>query len=255
MMCPISPALPEVPRTTSSLRTIPQPIPVPMYMKTKLPLAAGAAGPGFGHGGAGDVLVHERGQAGGLGQGIAQPHAVPARQQRRVHDGALVEVDGPRRRNPQPGDPGRVHPGVRDELLDFGGDGVDDGPGVAAGRGLDPGVPDDGAHQVQHHERGHGRVQVDAHGVHAGGVEPEHGPRLARPGAFLAGLDDQVLVQQAAGDVGDRLRGQPDDLGQFHPAEAARGAPDGIKDDSEVEVAHPGQVGSAPRRGLADLGH
>ena len=41
MMCPISPALPEVPRTTSSLRTIPQPIPVPMYMKTKLPSPLG----------------------------------------------------------------------------------------------------------------------------------------------------------------------------------------------------------------------
>ena len=41
MMCPISPAFPEVPRTTSSLRTIPQPIPVPMYMKTKLPAPLG----------------------------------------------------------------------------------------------------------------------------------------------------------------------------------------------------------------------
>ena len=32
------------------------------------------------------------------------------------------------------------------------------------------------------------------------------------------------------------------------------GAADGIENDSQVEVAHPGQVGSAPRRGLADLG-
>src|SRR6478735_9488283 len=40
-MCPISPALPEVPRTTSSLSTIPQPIPVPIYMKTKLPSPLG----------------------------------------------------------------------------------------------------------------------------------------------------------------------------------------------------------------------
>ncbi len=41
MICPISPALPEVPRTTSSLSTIPQPIPVPMYIKTKLPAPLG----------------------------------------------------------------------------------------------------------------------------------------------------------------------------------------------------------------------
>ncbi|MCY1231011.1 hypothetical protein D9M72_434470 [compost metagenome] len=37
MMCPISPAFPEVPRTTSSFRTMPQPMPVPMYIKMKLP--------------------------------------------------------------------------------------------------------------------------------------------------------------------------------------------------------------------------
>src|SRR6478609_6824110 len=41
MMWPISPALPDVPRTTSSFRTIPQPMPVPMYMNTKLPAPLG----------------------------------------------------------------------------------------------------------------------------------------------------------------------------------------------------------------------
>ena len=125
---------------------------------------------------------------------------------------------------------------------------------VPAGR-LDPGVLYHRAHEVQDDERCHGGVQVDADGVHAGGIEAEHGPRLAGAAAFLARLDNQVLVQQAAGNVGDRLRGQPDDLGQFHPAQAARCPPDGVKDDREVEVAHPGQVGSAPWRGLADLGH
>ena len=41
MIWPISPAFPEVPRTTSSLRTMPQPMPVPMYIKTKLPAPLG----------------------------------------------------------------------------------------------------------------------------------------------------------------------------------------------------------------------
>ena len=41
MMWPISPAFPDVPRTTSSLRTMPQPMPVPMYMKMKLPAPLG----------------------------------------------------------------------------------------------------------------------------------------------------------------------------------------------------------------------
>jgi hypothetical protein len=99
-------------------------------------------------------------------------------------------------------------------------------------------VPDDGAEQVQHDEREYGRVQVDAYRVHSGGIEPEHGPGLARPGAFLACLDDQVLVQQAAGNVGDGLRRESDNLGEFHPAQPARRAADGVEDDCEVEVAH-----------------
>ena len=88
--------------------------------------AAGAAGPGFGDGGAGDVLVHERRETGGFGQGVPQPHTVPARQQRRVHDGPLVEVDGSRSGNAESGDPVRIHAGVADELLDFVGDGGND---------------------------------------------------------------------------------------------------------------------------------
>ena len=41
MMCPISPAFPEVPRTTSSFRTMPRTEPVPMYINTKLPAPLG----------------------------------------------------------------------------------------------------------------------------------------------------------------------------------------------------------------------
>ena len=74
--------------------------------------AARAAGPGFGDGGAGDVLVHEGGQAGGRGQGVAERDAVPAGQQRRVHHGAFLKVDRARRGDAQAGDPGRVHAGV-----------------------------------------------------------------------------------------------------------------------------------------------
>jgi hypothetical protein len=108
-------------------------------------------------------------------------------------------------------------------------------------------VSDHGPHQVQQHERQHGGIQVDAHGVHAGGIEPEHGPGFAWSGALFPGLDYQALVQQAPGDVRNCLRRQPDDLRQLHAAQAPGRAPDGIQDDGEVEVAHPGQVGSAPR--------
>ena len=45
-----------------------------------------------------------------------------------------VQVDGAGRSDAQPGDPGRVHAGIGDELFDFGGDGGDDGAGVRAGR-------------------------------------------------------------------------------------------------------------------------
>jgi hypothetical protein len=99
-------------------------------------------------------------------------------------------------------------------------------------------VPDDGAEQVQHDEREYGRIQVDTHRIHSGGIEPEHGPGLARSGAFLACLDDQVLVQQAAGNVGDGLRRESDDLGELHAAHAGRRAADGVQDDREVEVTH-----------------
>jgi hypothetical protein len=57
------------------------------------------------------------------------------------------------------------------------------------------------AQQVQDDERGHGWVQVHADRVHPGGVQAKNGPRLAGPCALLARLDDEVLVQQAAGDI------------------------------------------------------
>ena len=77
---------------------------------------------------------------------------------------------------------------------------------------------------------------------------------LPGPAALFACLDDEVLVQQPAGDVRNSLGGQANDLGELHAAQPAGGAADRIENDSQVEVAHPGQVGSAPRRGLADLG-
>ncbi len=77
------------------------------------------------------------------------------------------------------------------------------------------------AHQVQDHERGDRGVQVDADGIHAGRVEAEHGARFAGSAAFFAGFDDQVLVQQAAGDVGDGLRRKADNLGELHAAQSA----------------------------------
>ena len=69
--------------------------------------------------------------------------------------------------------------------------------GVVAAGGFDPGMPHHRAHEVQDHKGGHRGVEVDAEGVHAAGVEPEDGARLARAAAFLAGLHDQVLVQEA----------------------------------------------------------
>ena len=155
---------------------------------------------------------------------------------------------GPGAATPRPAILAAVHAGSGNQLLDLRGDGGDDGVRIAAARGLDPGMLDHCAYEVQHHEGCHGRVQVDAH-AHTcrDGIEAQHGPRLAGAAAFLAGLDDQVLVQQAAGNVGDGLRGQADDLGQLHPAQAAGGPADGVEDDGEVEVPHPGQVGSAPR--------
>ena len=38
----------------------------------------------------------------------------------------------------------------------------------------------------------------------------------------------------------------PTICGQLHPAQTPGRTPDGIEDDREVEVAHSGQVGSAP---------
>ena len=104
MMCPISPAFPEVPRTTSSFSTIPQPIPVPIYIKTKLPAPLGPPAQVLGHGGTGHVLVHDGGQPGGRGQGVAERHPVPAQQERRVHNRALLKVDRTGRGDPQAGD-------------------------------------------------------------------------------------------------------------------------------------------------------
>ena len=45
----------------------------------------------------------------GLGQGVAEVHAVPARQQRRVHDRPGHQVDGSGRGDAQAGDLGPVH--------------------------------------------------------------------------------------------------------------------------------------------------
>ena len=59
MMCPISPALPEVPAHHFVVEHDPAADPGPHVHEDEAARAAGAAGPGFGHGCAGDVLVHE----------------------------------------------------------------------------------------------------------------------------------------------------------------------------------------------------
>jgi hypothetical protein len=119
--------------------------------------------------------------------------------------------------------------------------------GIVAAGCFDAGVLHYRTHQVQDHERGHGRVQVDTDGEHPVGIKAEDSAGLAGAAAFLAGLDNEVLVQEAAGNVRDGLRREPHDLCQLHPAQPAGGPADGVKDHREVEVAHPWQVRAAPR--------
>jgi hypothetical protein len=96
---------------------------------------------------------------------------------------------------------------------------------------------------------------MDADGVLAGGFELEQRPRFAEPVAPLAaGFPDQTGREQPAGDVGDRLPGQPGHLGELDPAQLLFGTADRVEHHGVVEPADPIQIGppayshSSPRR-------
>src|SRR6185312_7030984 len=76
-------------------------------------------------------------------------------------------------------------------------------------------------------------------------VQPQDGAGLAGAGPVLAGFHDEAGIQQPPANVGDRLGSQPGQPCQLNPAQPLFGAPDRVKDDGLVEVAHLWQIGAA----------
>lgn len=179
-----------------------------MYIKTKLLKTARATCPGLGHSRAGDILVHQGLKTGGLAQGFTDTHPVPPGQQGRLHHGTFIQIYRAGDSNAKSGDLGRIYARLFHQNLYLRRDAGDDVGGVPA-RGGHPGMPDNVAQQVKDYESDHGRVQMNAHGIHTGRVQPQDGPRLARTRTFLACLDNQLLIQQAPGNIGNGLGESP----------------------------------------------
>ena len=100
--------------------------------------------------------------------------------------------------------------GIGDELLDAV---VDEGHHAFGVIGLGrahPRMGDDPAYEVEHDEGHHRGVEGHADREHARAIQPKQRARLADAGSFLAGLDDELLVEQPARDVRHGLRRQAD---------------------------------------------
>jgi hypothetical protein len=86
-------------------------------------------------------------------------------------------------------------------------------------------------------------VDVDADRQAAVGIDRQVHGRLAARALHPARFQDQAVVQQALGDVGDGRRRQARDLGQGHAGDRAVD-PDGLQDDPLIVVADPLEIGA-----------
>src|SRR5947207_4066868 len=75
--------------------------------------------------------------------------------------------------------------------------------------------------QVEQLDLDAGLPDVDADHAAVVGVDPQQYPRPAAVGVDEAGLDDQPVLDQLAGDVADRGHAEPGQLAELLPAQRA----------------------------------